>query len=123
MEKMNVESETVVQLMEDADESLRGCGLEEKNLQKVRPVLQVIAERLGLTEDESLMLCSLFNMHRYYNIDMDDMCSYFSCRPLKVLKYRKVFESLSDRQVVFIRRDNVGNVNNYTIRDSAIRAI
>jgi len=123
MKKMNVESETVVQLMEDADESLRGCGLEDKNLQKVRPVLQAIADRLGLTEDESLMLCCLFNMHRYYNIDMDDMCSYFSCRPLKVLKYRKVFESLSDRQVVFIRRDNVGNVNNYTIRDGAIRAI
>lgn len=119
-----LESQNLIQLLETADGFLRASRMETGQLQAAKPCLQELARRLNLSYEEALVVACLFNLSNYGNIDMDDLCRYFNCRPLQVLSMRTALDSLCDKGFLCVSRRTRGDdFRCYSIPEKIVSAI
>lgn len=118
MKKKSVKSMSLIELIQAADEYLRQSKLSEEKQKDARPVLRQLGKRLEISQDEALILTGAFNQGGFYNIDMEDLCKYYDCRPIQMLQYNKLLKSLADKEFLCPKRNNC-----YNISDTLIDAI
>ncbi len=116
----DLQSMTLLELMELCDKSLSDSHLSANHIAKAQPAIHELAQRLSLTEDEALWLASIFNQGGFYNIDLGDLCRYFDCRPIQVLKYKSLFDTLVQKELLRPSRHNKGQ---YNIPENVVNSI
>ncbi len=96
-----LQSITLLELIEWCDIYLNDSGLSPESITEAKPILRQLAQRLNLTDDEAMWLCAIFNQGGFFQIDYNDICRYFGCRPVKALQYKSLFDSLVKKGLLY----------------------
>ena len=90
---------SLLQLIELTDEYLKGCELDDVKLKEVQPILHILSVRLGIPVDECMWLCGALNQTcDICSFNIDDMNTYFHCKPIRGLKYQYLFDTLREKE-------------------------
>ncbi len=116
----DLQSKTLIELMAICDKSMQDCELAQESISAIRPALELLAQRLHLSEDEAMWMCAMFNQGGFYNIDFGDICRYFNCRPIQALPYKSLFDQLVSKELL---RHSHNSDSQYSFPDYVIDSI
>ena len=71
------------------------CKLETVFFEKVEEELNVLSEYFGTSNPQSFLVAMVFSLnYKGDSVDFNDLCEYFDCNPMKLLRFSDDFESL-----------------------------
>ncbi len=111
MKKKSIKKMSMIELVQAADSYLRGCEMKEEKLKDATPVLRRLGERLDISSDEAMILCGLLNQGGFYKIDIGDLCRYYECPNIQLLRYTKLLKSLTDKDLLYNREENCYDIS------------
>lgn len=124
--RMNLASKmTMLELVEQIMNYSKGCNLEDEfftDKSDAYPFYTVFSERLGLTPFQALIVAYLVDKSFRDESYITDICGFFGCRYVMMLKRKEELEELKNKRLVF-ECENDGIPASYTLRKEALEAI
>lgn len=87
------------------------CKLETVFFEKVEEELNVLSEYFGTSNSQSFLVAMVFSLnYKGDSVDFNDLCEYFDCNPMKLLRLSDDFESLHAKGI-FVKTISMHRMN------------
>lgn len=87
------------------------CKLETVFFEKVEDELNVLSEYFGTSNSQSFLVAMVFSLnYKGDSVDFNDLCEYFDCNPMKLLRFSDDFESLHAKGI-FVKTISMHRMN------------
>ncbi len=86
-------------------------NFDEDSIAQAQPYLQVVAERLSLTEAEALLLSACVNLCCDNSIEIADLAKQFGCKNIRIQSYWAELLSLDKKRLLVRKQDYIGSVS------------
>ncbi len=86
-------------------------NFDENSIAQAQPYLQVVAERLSLTETEALLLSACVNLCCDNSIEIADLAKQFGCKNIRIQSYWAELLSLDKKRLLVRKQDYIGSVS------------
>lgn len=110
-------------------ELAKNCKLESEFFDKIEEELKLISEYFGTSSSQSLLVAMVFSLnYKGDSVDFNDLCEYFDCNPLKLLRFSDDFESLHAKGI-FVKTKSTHRMNlslsndQFTVNEKVSEAI
>lgn len=105
------------------------CKLEIDFFKTVEAELYMLSEYLDTSNSQSLLVAMVFSLnYKGDSVDFNDLCEYFDCNPMKLLRFSDDFESLHAKGI-FVKTKSTHRMNlslsndQFTINEKVSEAI
>ena len=110
-------------------ELAKNCKLESEFFDKIDAELKLISEYFGTSNSQSLLVAMVFSLnYKGDSVDFNDLCEYFDCNPIKLLRFSDDFESLHAKGI-FVKTKSMHRMNlslsndQFTVNEKVTEAI
>jgi len=110
-------------------ELAKNCKLESEFFDKIEEELKLISEYFGTSNSQSLLVAMVFSLnYKGDSVDFNDLCEYFDCNPMKLLRFSDDFESLHAKGI-FVKTKSTHRMNlslsndQFTVNEKVSEAI
>ena len=105
------------------------CKLETDFFETVQEELNVLSEYFGTSNSQSFLVAMVFSLnYKGDSVDFNDLCEYFDCNPIKLLRFSDDFESLHAKGI-FVKTKSMHRMNlslsndQFTVNEKVTEAI
>lgn len=105
---MSLTNLTILQLAEHIINATKHRNFSDKSITEARPYVNIFAERLSLTFNESLILCAMLNSINNHTQSISDLSSFFKCAEIHLLTYFNDLTALIKKKYVRRTKDYEG---------------
>lgn len=101
----NIESKTLIQLLEQVVESTQDNGLQTEALNQ-NEAISALTERLQLSPMQVVFLSAFINRFEDRHITISDLAKFFGCKSIRILSFWSDIEALTKKRYIQQKTDD-----------------